>query len=49
VIAVLKRHSEIGLRQALDATNGHVRVQFLGTSVLPVGLGEISGAFSAAW
>jgi len=44
VIAVLERRSDIGLRRALGATRGHIRVQFLGESVLLAGLGGIGGA-----
>ena len=44
VIAVLERRSDIGLRRALGATRGHIRVQFLGESVLLAGFGGIGGA-----
>jgi putative ABC transport system permease protein len=44
VIAVLERRSEIGLRRALGATKRHIRIQFLGESVLMAGLGGIGGA-----
>jgi putative ABC transport system permease protein len=34
VISVLERRSEIGLRRALGATRGHIRVQFLAEALL---------------
>jgi putative ABC transport system permease protein len=43
VIAVLERRSEIGRRRALGATRAHIRIQFLGESVLLAGLGGIGG------
>ncbi len=34
VISVLERRSEIGLRRALGATRGHIRIQFLSEAIL---------------
>jgi putative ABC transport system permease protein len=34
VISVLERRSEIGLRRALGATTGHIRIQFLAEAIL---------------
>jgi putative ABC transport system permease protein len=48
IISVLERRSEIGLRRALDATKGHIRIQFLAEAVLlalvggAVGVGALS-------
>jgi putative ABC transport system permease protein len=41
IISVLERRSEIGLRRALGATRGHIRVQFLAEAIL---LSLIGGA-----
>ena len=43
VISVLERRSEIGLRRALGATKGHIRVQFLSEAVLLAGVGGAVG------
>jgi putative ABC transport system permease protein len=41
IISVLERRSEIGLRRALGATKGHIRIQFLSEAIL---LALIGGA-----
>jgi len=43
VIAVLERRSEIGLRRALGATRGHIRMQFLSEAVLLALIGGVIG------
>jgi putative ABC transport system permease protein len=52
VISVLERRSEIGLRRALGATRGHIRVQFLSEAVLLSlaggGAGVAAGALATA-
>jgi putative ABC transport system permease protein len=45
IISVLERRSEIGLRRALGATQGHIRTQFLSEAVL---LGLIGGLVGVA-
>jgi putative ABC transport system permease protein len=45
VISVLERRSEIGLRRALGATKGNIRVQFLSEAIL---LGLAGGAAGVA-
>ncbi len=48
VISVLERRSEIGLRRALGATKGHVRMQFMAEAVLLSLLGGAIGAVAGA-
>jgi putative ABC transport system permease protein len=43
LIGVLERRSEIGLRRALGATKGHIRVQFLTEAILLAVLGGALG------
>jgi len=43
VISVLERRSEIGLRRALGATKGHIRIQFLAEAIILSLLGGIVG------
>jgi putative ABC transport system permease protein len=52
IISVLERRSEIGLRRALGATRGHIRLQFMSEaillSVLGGAVGVAAGALSTA-
>jgi putative ABC transport system permease protein len=48
VISVLERRSEIGLRRALGATKGHIRVQFLAEAILLALLGGATGVAAGA-
>ena len=48
VISVLERRSEIGLRRALGATRGHIRVQFLAEAILLALLGGAAGVAAGA-
>ena len=45
IISVLERRSEIGLRRALGATKGHIRLQFMSEAVL---LSLLGGAVGVA-
>jgi putative ABC transport system permease protein len=44
IISVLERRFEIGLRRALGATRGQIRIQFVTESLLLSGLGGVTGA-----
>jgi len=48
IISVLERRSEIGLRRALGATKGHIRVQFLAEAVLLAVAGGAAGVAAGA-
>ncbi len=48
VISVLERRSEIGLRRALGATKGHIRVQFLSEAILLALAGGAAGLIIGA-
>ena len=48
VISVLERRSEIGLRRALGATKGHIRVQFLSEAILLAAAGGAAGVVLGA-
>lgn len=43
IITVLERRAEVGLRRALGATRGHIRVQFLTEALLLSGIGGCGG------
>jgi putative ABC transport system permease protein len=43
LISVLERRSEIGLRRALGATRGHIRIQFLAEAILLAVFGGAAG------
>jgi putative ABC transport system permease protein len=48
IISVLERRSEIGLRRALGATKGHIRIQFLAEAVLLAVVGGAVGVGAGA-
>ena len=48
IISVLERRSEIGLRRALGATKGHIRLQFLTEAILLALLGGTTGVAAGA-
>jgi putative ABC transport system permease protein len=49
IIAVLERRSEIGLRRALGATKGHIRIQFLAEAIVLAVLGGVVGVALGAF
>ncbi len=48
IISVLERRSEIGLRRALGATKGHIRLQFLSEAILLATVGGAAGLVTGA-
>ncbi len=48
IISVLERRSEIGLRRALGATRGHIRLQFMSEAILLSLLGGAVGVAAGA-
>jgi putative ABC transport system permease protein len=48
IVSVLERRSEIGLRRALGATKGHIRVQFLSEAMLLATFGGAAGLGAGA-
>jgi putative ABC transport system permease protein len=48
IISVLERRFEIGLRRALGATRGQIRIQFVTESLLLSGLGGVTGVVLGA-
>jgi putative ABC transport system permease protein len=43
IISVIERRREVGLRRALGATRGHIRIQFLTEALVLSGLGGVLG------
>ncbi len=48
VVSVLERRSEIGLRRALGAAKGHIRLQFLAEAMLLASIGGAAGLAAGA-
>ena len=48
IISVLERRQEIGLRRALGATRGQIRIQFLSEAILLALVGGVAGVIAGA-
>jgi putative ABC transport system permease protein len=48
IISVLERRQEIGLRRALGATRGQIRIQFLAEAILLSLVGGVIGVIAGA-
>jgi putative ABC transport system permease protein len=48
IISVLERRQEIGLRRALGATRGQIRIQFLSEAILLALIGGVTGVIAGA-
>jgi len=48
IISVLERRREIGLRRALGATKGQIRIQFLAEAILLALAGGVAGDIAGA-
>ena len=48
VMSVMERRMEVGVRRALGATKRHIRLQFLGESILLAGIGGVVGVLIGA-
>ena len=48
IISVLERRQEIGLRRALGATSGQIRIQFLSEAILLALAGGVAGVIAGA-
>jgi putative ABC transport system permease protein len=48
IISVLERRQEIGLRRALGATRGQIRIQFLSEAILLALIGGVAGVIAGA-
>jgi putative ABC transport system permease protein len=48
IISVLERRQEIGLRRALGASRGQIRIQFLSEAILLALVGGVTGVIAGA-